>query len=447
MPPLRELVRWTLVTALAALGACAGPESSVRRETISEALDARAGAGIALQDDAGDLPPDVDLSDGLARAEAVSLALWKSPDFAADLAEIEVARARVAAAGLFHDPVFSFLLPLGPKQYEWTLSVPLEALWQRDDRIAVAEGDAQALAQRLVAHGLDLVRDTERAFDALVTARERARLAAELADAQRGVADLEQARLDAGDIDLGIFELAEHAARVGADLSELRQAEVERAAVELAARMGLALEELPADLTAPTADQTPSELERTVLIERALAFRPEVRAAELDIEAAAARVGLAKAEAWRISALVDTNEEANDTVEVGPGLEMTIPLFGSARAAERIARAEIERAARKYQAVRRSVVREVDEALIELRSSSVSLERWRGDILPRAERMLATSRAAYDAGQASRLDVLLAQVSWLQAVDHQVEVRARALAADSDLARSVGGRKAAGADS
>jgi outer membrane protein, heavy metal efflux system len=431
----------------AALAACQGPESSVRRETISEALTARAGAGIALEKDAGDLPPDVDLSDGLARTEAVSLALWKSPDFAADLAEIEVARAHVAAAGLFHDPVFSFLLPLGPKQYESTLSVPLEALWQRDDRIAVAEGDAQALAQRLVAHGLDLVRDTERSFDALVTARERARLAAELADAQRSVSDLERSRLEAGDIDLSIFELAEHAARVGADLSDLRQAEVERASVQLAARLGLALEELPAELTAPTAESGPLELERSALIEQALAFRPEVRAAELDIEAAAARAGLARAEAWRISALVDTNEEANDTVEVGPGLEMSIPLFGGARAAERIARAEIERAARKYQAVRRGVVREVDEALIEMRSSSVSLERWRDDILPRAERMLATSRAAYDAGQASRLDVLLAQVSWLQAVDHQVEVRARTLAADSDLARAVGGRKTAGADS
>lgn len=75
------------------------------------------------------------------------------------LAELGVAKADLVEAGLIRNPVFSILFPLGPKQLEFTLTWPIEALWQRPRRVAAAQLDVARAAERLVQGGLDLVRD------------------------------------------------------------------------------------------------------------------------------------------------------------------------------------------------------------------------------------------------------------------------------------------------
>jgi outer membrane protein TolC len=59
--------------------------------------------------------------------------------------------------------------------------------------------------------------------------------------------------------------------------------------------------------------------------------------------------------------------------------------------------------------------------------------------------MLASARVAHEAGEASELDVLRAEVRRLDASEGRVGVEAQARAARSDLARAIGRRDAAGA--
>ena len=77
------------------------------------------------------LPPGASIDDGLTTQEAVAIALWNSPSFQATLADLGVARADLAEAGLLRNPIFSLLFPSDPKQLEWTLQFPFDALWQR----------------------------------------------------------------------------------------------------------------------------------------------------------------------------------------------------------------------------------------------------------------------------------------------------------------------------
>ena len=91
-----------------------------------------------------ELPAGVTAEDGLTQDEAVAIALWNSPTFLVNLADLGIARADVAQAGLLRNPVFSLLLPWGPKQLEATLRWPIDALWQRPRRLAAARVSADA---------------------------------------------------------------------------------------------------------------------------------------------------------------------------------------------------------------------------------------------------------------------------------------------------------------
>src|SRR5262245_38662986 len=98
--------------------------------------------GVALRSDfsAGtSLPPGIDLDDGLSQDEAVAVALWNDPQFQIQLTDLGFARADLVEAGLLRNPVLSLLLPIGPKQLEATLKWPVEILWERPRRVAVAK--------------------------------------------------------------------------------------------------------------------------------------------------------------------------------------------------------------------------------------------------------------------------------------------------------------------
>ena len=127
------------------------------------------------------LPPDASIDDGLTSQEAVAIALWNSPSFQATLADLGIARADLVEAGLLRNPVFSLLFPVGPKQLEWTLQFPIDALWQRPRRVAAAQLNAQAVGERLVWDALSLVAQTRTAHADAVIADRRLQLTIEIA--------------------------------------------------------------------------------------------------------------------------------------------------------------------------------------------------------------------------------------------------------------------------
>lgn len=128
----------------ATLAGCVAQSEHVERDHLSGEVQER--TGHAIRADAfptPDLPPDVDIADGVSEDEAIALALWKNAAFQESLAQLGLARADLARAGLLTNPTFSILFPIGPKQLEFTLAIPLEALWLRPRHLAIAEIDAE----------------------------------------------------------------------------------------------------------------------------------------------------------------------------------------------------------------------------------------------------------------------------------------------------------------
>jgi cobalt-zinc-cadmium efflux system outer membrane protein len=375
------------------------------------------------------MPPDTSLDDGLTSQEAVAIALWNSPSFQATLADLGVARADLVEAGLLRNPIFSLLFPVGPKQLEWTLQFPVDALWQRPRRVAMARLNAQAVGERLVWDALSLVAQTRLAHSEAVVADRRLQLAIEIADLVKRLTAITEARLRAGDIS----ELEARSARNDAARVEIvrRALEHDRNLTRLTLTATLGLDAL--------ADQVPlmprslgdlpscgTEAER---LEDALASRPDVRAAEIGIEAAAQRAHWERSRVVTLIAVLDANDE-DEGLEVGPGINFDIPVFSRNQGGIGRAEAEIERAGRQYAAVRLQVVTDVRSAAVRVQQAEQAIRAWRDELVPSLETEQQQAERAYAAGE-------IPLFTLLDVSRRLVDGRTRLLDAEADLQRAI----------
>ncbi len=146
------------------------------------------------------MPPGVLIEDGLSPDDAVALALWNNPGFQVALTDLGLARADLIEAGQLRNPILSLLFPWGPKQFEATLQLPIEAIWQRPKRVKAASLDADAVAARLMADGLGVMAQARTAYLTATAADARVRLAAESAELWGRLRRIADARLREGDI-------------------------------------------------------------------------------------------------------------------------------------------------------------------------------------------------------------------------------------------------------
>jgi outer membrane protein, heavy metal efflux system len=428
---VQQRVRGAAVLALVVgTVACATTTRKVPdRSTLDEAIRTRAVSGIRLESTAP-LPPDVSLDDGLTSQEAVAIALWNSPAFQATLADLGIARADLVEAGLLRNPVFSLLFPIGPKQLEWTLQLPLDALWQRPRRVAAAQLNAQAVGQRLVWDALTLVAQVRTAHADAAIADRRLQLTIENVDLVQRLATITEARLRAGDIS----ELEARSAR-----SDAARVQVVRRAVEhdrdlarltLAATLGL--DSAAGQLRpVPTALGDPSSCgAEPARLEEALASRPDVRAAEIGIEAAAQRARWERSRVLALIGLLDANGRGEEGFELGPGVNVDVPIFSRNQGAITRAEVEIERAGHQYSAVRAQVVVDVRSASVRVQQAEQAVAAWRDEIVPSLETEQRQAEAAYQAGE-------IPLFTLLDVSRRLVDGRTRWLDAEADLQRAV----------
>jgi cobalt-zinc-cadmium efflux system outer membrane protein len=376
------------------------------------------------------LPPDASIESGLTSQEAVSIALWNSPSFQATLTDLGIARADLVEAGLLRNPIFSLLFPVGPKQLEWTLQFPFEALWQRPRRVEAAQFNAQAVGQRLVWDALTLVAQTRTAHADAVMADRRLQLTIENADLVQRLAGITEARLRAGDIS----ELEARSAR-----SDAARVQVARRAVEhdrhlsrltLAAILGLdtaadQLQPVPGNLVDPSMCGT-----EAARLEEALASRPDVRAAEIGIEAAARRARWERSRVLTLIGMLDANGGGVEGLELGPGVAVDLPIFFRNQGGISRAEAEIERASRRYAAVRAQVVADVRSAGVRVQQAQQAIAAWRDDIVPSLAIEQRQAESAYQAGEVPLF-------SLLDSSRRLVDGRLRLLDAEADLERAT----------
>ena len=420
------------------VAACATGGHAPGRTEIGEELKARTGATIRHEPGTPSLPPGTSLDDGLTADEAVAIALWNSPAFEASLSDLGLARADVVEAGLLRNPVLSVLFPVGPKQLEWTLQFPVEVLWQRPKRVAMATANAQAVGQRLVSDGLRLVADVRQAFADAVGADARLSLASENATLAGRIAGIADARLRAGDIsELEARAARSDAAQVQATVSVLEH-EKDLAQVTLLSRMGL--DPAPRTLSLTAAADLPACPSAGALVEEALASRPDVRAAEIAIEAAGQRAKWERSRILTLMASLDANAEGKEGYEMGPGIVAELPVLSWNQGGVSRAVAEVERASRAYLALRADVAAQVRHAAIRLDQSRQALDIWSKEIVPALGLEQKQAERAYEAGEVPLLSLLdvgrrLVQAR-IRALDAGIELRRAVIGVERNVGRS-----------
>ncbi|HEY7476381.1 MAG TPA: TolC family protein [Vicinamibacterales bacterium] len=397
-----------LVSIVAAAAGCATAHAP-DRVNVAAAITERAGVdakGLPAPGRTWAAPPGASLTDGLAVDEAVAMALWNNPDFQAALASLGLARADLIDAGLLRNPVFSLLFPWGPKQLEFTVTWPIEALWQRPKRIQDARLNAEATAAQLVASGLRMVADVRLAFFDVLLAERRLALATEQAKVTAQAATLAEGQLRAGDISEFEARLARTDA-LGSETARLTRVTARELAMErLRTLLGLDGDAPAFTLVEPPPATAGSCSTGPELLKSALAARPDVRAAELQIEAAGARAGLERARIIAFSASLDANAKGTDGFEMGPGAVVELPLLSQNQGRRARAMAEVEQAARRYVAVRATVATEIRAAMVALTEALGTAGLLGGDVAASLATARQQAERLYTAGEISLLDLL-----------------------------------------
>jgi cobalt-zinc-cadmium efflux system outer membrane protein len=174
------------------------------------------------------------------------------------------------------------------------------------------------------------------------------------------------------------------------------------------------------------------------LVKTAWAARPDVRAAELAIESAGERLGLEKSSYWNITAILDANGQGLEGFEMGPGVSAWIPVFDRNQGGVSLAEAEMERAVRRYVAVRNRVANEVRDAHSKRVEMESSVRRWRSEIVPRLAETLERTERALDAGDVSFAEFLNARLSYLGGRRRLADLDYDLSAASARLENAVG---------
>jgi cobalt-zinc-cadmium efflux system outer membrane protein len=373
------------------------------------------------------------LRDGLTEDEAVGLALVRSPAFQATLAELGVADAAVAEAAQLRNPALTLLLPWGPKQLEATARWPLDALYLRGRRIRAARFDADAIARSLVADGLDLVLRTREAWADAALALERAPIVEESLEARERIGAIAEQRVVIGEVSSFEIGLA-RAERARAGEDRARQRAQQQIGLQ---HLGGFVGRPDGTVTLQLAEPGPVCLDVAALLKDARAARPELRAAEMTVEAAGVRVGLSRLDAIGLVAIADANAKGSEGFEAGPGFEVQLPIFHFGGAARQRAQAELVRGRARLLALHQQVELEVRDARARVVEAQEVLAAWDMVVAARSQE-LELSEARERSGEDPLLVVLESQRLLADARLRRADARAELRRARARLARAVG---------
>ena len=383
-------------------------------------------------------PAGVDVLDGVEEEEAVRTALWNNAQVLEALSDLGLTRADVVAAEMIPNPTLSVLVPVGAKPFELVARYPLEFLWLRPKRVALARMEHERNSERLVQVALDLIRDVRVAFTEVVLAHQQTTLNGSLADLMKESATLAGSLTRAG-------ESSELESMVARNESHQASERVDRMRFDEAALrerlhllLGLGMVPLP-DLRLGDPPPSLEMPELAKVLSLALTNRPDLRASELAVEAAGRRIGLARNEALQWAASV-SSKEVNGEPMPGPGLDVTLPIFNRNEGPVAQAQARFEKVSWQRLTNRNRILLEVREACLRLEQSQRSADRWRQEILPPLEEAVHQAESAFSAGNVGRQAILQSRRRLLEARIRSEMALGDLRRAAAELERSVGRR-------
>jgi outer membrane protein, heavy metal efflux system len=359
--------------------------------------------------------------EGLTLDQALERAERLQPQLAEARALIEAAAGRAEQAGALPNPE----LILGAQQ------LPLDrgASNQREYVAGVAQPipvggrlrkarEAELMQREVRLRGLevarrDLRRGVHAAFATALYQEQAFEAQSQIAQGFEKLVAATTARIDAGDAVAGDLARVE---------MEMLRAEVERqrsqalrdqSLMALAGAIGdanLRISSLAGDLEATF------EVPMLETLTASLVSQPEALQAEANLRASSAWLELAKSERIpdvRVEALYH-RLEATEENTIDLGISIPLPLFNRNQGRLREARAEFEAAQARARMTQNEVAARLQSSYVELTSALTSSRTLRGEVLPRAEKVLRSAEARYEVGDISLIELLPVRRNWAE---------------------------------
>ncbi len=359
------------------------------------------------------------LQGGLSSAEAVEIALLNNNKLEAAFYEIGVSRADLVQSGLLANPSLGAVLRFpkdgGDPTLEARLALNLMDIWHRPARKRAQELRLESTILQVAHDAALLAASTKSAYIAAVAAKQSREIEQMNLDSTEELLEITKARQSAGATTV--------AATNTAKAEYLEQATILRAAelveietkVHLAGFLGLDISPDDLELTDLLAPPANLQFDLADLNTIAGSSRLDLWAAKENVRAHEAFISLEKRLLFRnVQGSIEMEAKGGE-YEVGPGIDLELPLFDQNRA--QISKAEIRHlqavtSLKEIQLIARQEVRIAYGRLLTTLGTEYS---YRTSIIPLRESSLELARESFLAGKSGFLGVLEAQKQLLKA--------------------------------
>lgn len=357
--------------------------------------------------------------------EAVARTLQANPRLMAARLGRAIATESVAVARERPNPELVFESGRDTPHASLSTAWTLETGGKRGRRIGVAESSVKRTDAELARLTAEVAAGARRTFFALVIARRRVSIAADLQQLAGRARDAARDRFQSGAAPRMESLQAEVAFAEAENEATMATGLADAARAELNALMGQ-----PPDTAVVPADDLSAPPLPTVEAawSRALGASTELAVIDQQIAEGSARVGLARA-----MQVPDTVANAGMLFDSPPdfqygwrfGFSLTVPILTRHRAGVRLEEAAVTEFRAEREAAVARIRGAVSAALARAGAERQAFVRYRDDILPRTEEVERMAEDAYRSGQTGL-------VALLQAFQNARDVRLRALAAASE---------------
>jgi len=386
----------------------------------------------------------------LTLSKALELALGRNASVLSLQSEVEAARARLGGASLILQANPELEGAVGPRfaadgtsvDYSVALSQRIELFGQRGARIDSAQALLGAAEARLASRRIELASEVREAYARLLAARQRERIAAGALELAEQALAAAQARQSAG----AASQIEVNAARATLGRAARESATPMQRSTEARATLVLRLGVDPAEPVEVQGDlegaDARAEVDVPALFQKALAQRPDLHAAKLEVAAAEADRRLSESEWLPSPRLGVSYSEEGDSV--GPAriaqgfLALDLPVFNRNQAGRGVAAARVTQAQRALEALTRTVRAEVELAARRLQSARAAAKAYAGGLLAGVEENMQLVNEAYRSGKVDFFELLVIRRETLEARNGYVDALEELEAAKAGLARALG---------
>lgn len=406
---------------------------------VAEDVSKRSGYTMPQKTELGKitLPPGASLEDSLTEDEAISIALWNNAAFGELLINLDIARGDLIQAGLLPNPIglYSFSAPDKPLKY--ALEFPIEALWLRPFRVNAAKAEAERVSQQLSQAGLNLIRDTRRAYVDVLQAYQQAAIQKESLALRRQISELTQKRLSSGDISINDANIADLDALAAEQSAARIIYDVQTSEERLRNIMGVGAYSGKLALDTAALPQC-TEFDVQALLEDAIKTRPDALAAKEAIIAAKERNAVSRLSLLGITGIADATSGRDTGHEMSPAVRSAIPVLNQNQGVIERASAEEERALRNEQTIIHQIRLDVNQSYMQYQQACSEWSILKAKVKTGVEKNFEGAKKAYDSGNISYLMVLEAARALIDNRLREAQLIGDVRRASAELERSVG---------